>query len=131
MVEPTQGITLFRRNLTLNPFIIEVGLTPKPLQVGRDNLAGAGVTSFKITNPNPFYVWYRGWNGAKEDMPPNIKGMGHYIGPGVTDINRSQVPDWIAAVADDEPGFPIFDANGNFLYEGKRLRLVMIYGAGG
>lgn len=132
-MEPTQGITLFRRNLTLNPYIIPVGpagTAATPLAIGRDMLAGKGVTSFKISNPNPFWVWYRGWNGTADQMP-TIVGMGHYLAPGATDVNRSQVPDFIAAVADDEPMFPIFDANGQWLYAGKRTRLVMIYGSGG
>lgn len=119
----------FRRNLTISPFIWLVGLNPVPKQIGRATLAAAGVTAFKIHNPNPFWCWYRGWNGSADDMP-TIKEMGHYIGPGVTDINSSQVPDWIAAVADDEPGFPITDAQGNWLFEGRRTRMVMIYGSG-
>lgn len=130
MAEPTTGITLFRRNLEIAPFVWAVGLTPIPKAIGRALLAEKGVTSFKITNPNPFYVWYRGWNGTIEDMPP-IKEAGHYIGPGVTDINRSQVPDWIAAVADSEPKFPILNEQGGWLYEGQRTRMVMIYGSGG
>ena len=130
MAEPTVGLTLFRRNLEINPFIWSVGITPVPKPIGRDLLQGKGVTSFKICNPNPFWVWYRGWNGSAGDMPA-IKEMGHYLAPGATDINRSQVPDWIAAVADDEPGFPIYDANGAWLYQGQRTRMVMIYGSGG
>jgi hypothetical protein len=128
MVDPSI-MQPFRRNLALNPIIIPVGLTGVATQIGHEMLAGQGVTTFKICNPNPFWVWFRGWNGTAEQMP-TIKGMGHYIGPGVTDINRSQVPDWIAAVADDEPGYPVTDANGAWLYQGQRTRLVMVYGSG-
>ncbi len=117
----------FRRNLNVPPVIIPVGLTPVAVPV--QAMTGQGVTSFKMVNPNPFYVWYAGWRGAAGDMP-TIKDAGHYIGPGVHDINRTQMPQWIAACADDEPSAPIFDAQGAFLYTGKRLRLVMIYGSG-
>lgn len=119
----------FRRNLLINPFIITVGVDPVPLQIGAQALKDRGVTSFKITNACPFYIWYRGWTGTQANMP-QIKEMGHYLAPGATDVNSSQIPDWIAAVADDEPGFPIYDANGNWLYEGQRLRAVMLYGSG-
>lgn len=129
MAEPANGLTLFRRNLTLNPFVFPVSLTPTPKAIGRELLANRGITSFKMHNPNPFWVWFRGWNGTESQMP-TIKEMGHYIAPGATDVNRSQIPDWIAAVADDEPGFPIYDAQGNWLYEGQRTRMVMIYGSG-
>jgi hypothetical protein len=130
MAEPTQGVTLFRRNLTINPFIIPVGLTASPIEIGKTYLETKGVTSFKMYNPNPFWVWYRGWNGNQTPIP-TIKEMGHYIGPGMVDINRSQVPDWIAAVADSEPNFPVTDAQGNWLFTGQRTRLIMIYGSGG
>jgi hypothetical protein len=118
----------FRRNLDVDPIIIGFGL--QPVAVAVQSLAGTGVTSFKMHNPNPFWVWYRGWRGAQGDMP-TIIGKGHYIGPGATDICRTQMPQWIAAQPDDEPGFPIYDDDGTtFLYTGKRLRLIMVYGSG-
>jgi len=119
----------FRRNLTIDPFVIPISMTPTPMHIGKSVLDAKGVTSFKISNPNPFWVWYRGWNGNQAQMP-TIEGMGHFIAPGATEINSSQIPDWIAAMPSDEPGFPIFDANGAYLYEGKRTRLVMLYGGG-
>lgn len=128
MAETTRSFA-FRRNTQINPFIIPVGVDPVPLQIGAALLRDKGVTSFKITNATPCYIWYRGWNGLISDMPV-IKEKGHYLAPGATDINSSQIPDWIAAVADDEPRFPIYDGQGNFLYPGKRLRAVMLYGSG-
>lgn len=130
MAEPTQGVTLFRRNLTIDPFTLPVGLTAQPVAIGKSFLETKGVTSFKMYNPNPFWVWYRGWNG-NQTPTPTVREMGHYIGPGMVDINRSQVPDWIAAVADSEPNFPVTDAQGNWLFTGQRTRLIMIYGSGG
>ncbi len=131
MVEPTQSVTLFRRNLNIDPFIIPVTMTVQPVKIGKTLLQNQGILSFKMYNPNPFWVWYRGWNGDENSPTPTIKEMGHYIGPGMVDINRSQVPDWIAAVADSEPNFPITDAQGNWLFSGQRTRLIMGYGSGG
>ncbi len=117
----------FRRNLTVDPVIIPVGMAAVAVPVLP--MTGGGVTSFKMYNPNPFWVWYRGWRGLDTEMPP-VKDKGHYIAPGATDVNRTQMPQWIAAQADDEPGFPITDSNGAWLFTGKRTRLVMIYGSG-
>ncbi len=118
----------FRRNLTVAPVIIPVGMQPTATAVAP--MAGKGVTTFLMKNPNPFYVWYAGWVGAASDMPADIRGNAHYIAPGETYIGRTQMPQWIAAQADSEPGFPITDAQGAWLFQGQRTRLVMIYGAG-
>lgn len=117
----------FRRNLNVAPLIVPVSMDGTPTAVPA--MSGGGVTSFKVVNPNPFWVWYRGWQGTAADMPM-VRGLGHYIGPGVHDINRTQMPQWLAAVPDDEPNYPIYDANGGFLHAGKRLRLVFVYGSG-
>lgn len=90
---------------------------------------GGGVTSFIVVNPNPFWFWFAGWRGQSGDMPV-IKEMGHYIAPGEKYLGRTQMPQWVAAQADDEPNFPIKDTNGNWLFEGKRTRFVLIYGSG-
>lgn len=118
----------FRRNLTVAPVIIPVGMSPVATVVPPMN--GKGVTTFLMNNPNPFWVWYAGWTGAAENMPGDLRGNGHYIPPGATYIGRTQMPQFIAAQADSEPGFPIADANGAWLYAGQRTRLVMIYGSG-
>lgn len=117
----------FRRNLSVAPVIIPVSLTGTATAIPA--MTGQGVTSFKISNPNPFWCWYRGWSGAVGDMPA-IDAMGHFIAPGATDICRTQMPNWIAAIASDEPGFPIYNAQGGWLYQGQRTRLVMVYGSG-
>jgi len=118
----------FRRNLNVNPIAIPVGLNPVATAI--PSMAGQGVTSFKVVNPNPFWIWLRGWNGTAADMP-TIKEFGHYVAPGATDLNRTQMPQWIAAQADDEPGFPIYAADGTtWLYNGKRTRVFLIYGSG-
>ncbi len=119
----------FRRALAIDPVIIPVSLAGTATAVNKSALQTAGVTSFMMHNPNPFWVWYRGWNGTAGQMP-TIKEMGHYIAPGATEVKASQIPQWIAAVPDDEPDFPIYDGQGAFLYAGKRLRLVMLYGSG-
>lgn len=118
----------FRRNLEVDPIIVPVGLTPTATAVVA--MTGKGVTSFKIANPNPFWVWYRGWVGTAAQMP-QIADKGHYIAPGAVDICRTQMPQWIAAVAAGEPGLPVADPNnGTFLYAGAGCRLVMLYGSG-
>lgn len=116
----------FRRNLNVLPVIIPVGMSPVATPVPPMN--GQGVTTFLIKNPNPFYVWYAGW--ATGNMPTDLRGNGHYIAPGETYIGRTQMPAFIAAQADSEINFPITDAQGNWLYEGQRTRLIMIYGSG-
>src|ERR1044072_9168499 len=128
MAETTRSFA-FRRNTSFAPFIIPVGVDATPLQIGSDMLRSKGITTFKITNACPFYIWYRGWNGLQSAMP-TIKGKGHYLAPGATDVNSSQIPDWIAAVADEERGFPLFDESAQFIYEGQQLRAVMLYGSG-
>lgn len=117
----------FRRNLNLKPIIGPAGMTAVPVAI--TPMAGQGVTSFIVQNPNPFHIWFAGWRGAATDMP-NIKENGHYIHPGEKYIGRTQMPQWVAAVADDEPGFPIFTSTGAWAYEGKRTRFILIYGSG-
>lgn len=114
----------FRRNLSVAPVLIEVGVSA-PVAVPVPAMTGKGVTTFKMYNPTPYWVWYAGWNGSASDMPL-VKGSGHYIAPGMVEINRTQMPQWIAAVADDEPLAPLVASEA----AGKRLRLVMIYGSG-
>lgn len=117
----------FRRNLTIAPIIIPAGDTPIATAVPLSN--STGVTSFIMHNPNQFWCWYAGWRGAAGEMPA-IRGAGHYIAPGASYVGRTQMPQWIAAQADDEVAFPIYDAQGAFLYAGKRNRLVILYGSG-
>jgi len=117
----------FRRNLDVLPVIIPVGATAQPISV--PPMTGKGVTTFLMHNPNPFWVWYAGWRGLATDMP-DIKERGHYIGPGHSYIGRTQMPQWIAGVADVEPNYPILDSGGQWLFAGQRTRMVMIYGSG-
>jgi hypothetical protein len=128
MMDPST-IQPWKRALNVPPVIIGFSLQPLAVAVDEALLQANGVTTFKISNPNPFAVWYRGWTGTAAAMPA-IKGAGHYLLPGQCDINRSQYPDWIAAEPDDEVSFPILDGSGNYLYTGKRTRLIMIYGSG-
>jgi len=111
----------FRRNLLVEPVIITVGVSA-PVPIAVPSMTGRGVTTFKMYNPTPYWVWYAGWTGAAGDMP-TIKERGHYIAPGMVEVNRTQMPQWIAAIADDEPSAPLGTPTG-------RLRLVMIYGSG-
>ena len=119
----------FRRNLNVLPVIIPVGLSPVATPV--PSMTNQGVTTFLMKNPNPFYVWYAGWNAnAGGVMPADLRANGHYIAPGETYIGRTQMPTHIAAQADAEINFPITDAQGQWLFTGQRARLVMIYGSG-
>ena len=121
MADPTRSFP-FRRALLINPVLIPVRATPQAVQIDQTGIRAQGVTSFKMYNPTNVWVWYRGWNGAQGDMP-TVKEMGHYIAPGATDVNTSQIPQWIAAEAQAEPGLPLpSDFTG--------YRLVMIYGSG-
>lgn len=129
-LEPTR-LFPFKRNLAVSPMSIPAGLSPVATQtIGSQGLMNAKVTTFKVSNPNPFWVWYRGWNGTAAQMP-TILGLGHHLAPGAIDINTSQTPDWIAAVAVDELGAPLFAADGTTpLYNMSRARLVMLFGSG-
>lgn len=119
----------FRRNLDVLPVIIPVGLNPQAVPVPA--MTGKGVTTFLMHNPNPFWVWFAGWTGAASNMPADLREKAHYIGPGQSYIGRTQMPQWIAAQADDEVGYPVRDPNnGTYLFNGLRTRLVMIYGSG-
>lgn len=129
-LEPTR-LFAFKRNLNVNPLIVPAKLTATPAAtIGRQALMDAKVTSFKVSNPNPFWVWYRGWNGAAGDMPA-LTDMGHHLAPGAIDINTSQTPDWIAAVAVDELGAPLYDIDGTtLLYNMNKARIVFLFGSG-
>lgn len=112
----------FRRALMVDPISIPVSASPQAVAINQTAIREQGVTSFKIYNPTNVWVWYRGWNGAAGDMP-TILEKGHYLGPGMVDLNSSQIPQWIAAQAQAEPGYPL---PGSFAGH----RLVMIYGSG-
>jgi len=123
MADPMR-IFAFRRALTIDPYILPVNsaTVPVAVQIDQAGIRAAGVTSFKIMNPTNVWVWYRGWNGSASDMPA-IKEKGHYLPPGGIDVNTSQIPQWIAAHAQAEPGFPLpSDFTG--------YRLIMVYGSG-
>lgn len=128
MAEPSR-IFAFRRALQIEPVIVPVTSRTQgsPVAIPQQAIRDQGATSFKVSNPNPFWVWYRGWNGAQSDMPA-IAEKGHFLAPGATDLNTSQVPQWIAAVACDEPGVPApANAQGVLTTPG---RIVLVYGAG-
>lgn len=116
----------FRRALAVEPYLLPINspTTPVPVAISKTALTAAGVTSFKIYNPCPFWVWYRGWNGAVGTMP-TIAEKGHYLPPGAVDINTSQLPDYIAAIGQAEPSVPLPSDLATAGY-----RLVMIYGSG-
>lgn len=126
----------FKRNLNVNPVLIPIGVTGIATPIPA--MTGDGVTTFKMHNPNPFWVWYRGWSGDATAMP-TVKGMGHYIAPGATDICRTQMPQWIAAAGAEEPDLPLYPsgsavitdpADGCIKWNNVRCRLIMIYGSG-
>jgi hypothetical protein len=53
---------------------------------------------------------------------------GWIFAPGFQAVFGTQYPDFVSAMAIDKPGFPIFDANGAFLYPGATIELA--YGTG-
>jgi hypothetical protein len=129
MAEPGRLIP-FRRALTVDPYILPINSASSAVAVPIDKakLQAAGVLSFKMYNPCPFWVWYRGWNKAADGSNPGtplIIEKGHYLPPGAVDLNTSQVPDFIAALPQAEPGVPLPSDLATAGY-----RLVMIYGAG-
>lgn len=133
-MEPSRTFP-FKRNLTVNPLIVPAGMVPvAKATVGSIQLMTAAVTTFKVSNPNPFWVWYRGWNknqDGSQPATPAIADMGHHLAPGAIDINTSQMPDFIAAVAVDELGAPLYTADGTtLLYDMSKARLVFMFGSG-
>lgn len=116
----------FRRALAVAPVIVPVtGLTNyTPVAVDKALLSANGATCFKLINPGPCWVWLRGVAG---DGSTVVKEMGHYIGPGMTDICTSQMPDFVGAVADVEPGFPAPNSGGVLT---TPFRVILIYGSG-
>lgn len=112
----------FRRALAIDPIIIPVGSSPLAVAINQDAIKAQGVTSFKMFNPTDVWVWYRGWNGTQAPIPP-VKEMGHYIAPGMVDLNTSQIPQWIAAEPQAEPGRPLPSSFTGY-------RLIMLYGSG-
>jgi hypothetical protein len=124
---PQSLLQPFRRNLKVPPVLFSVGLTATPTAVPA--MTSLGVTSFIVQNACPFYFWFAGWTGQASDMPV-IKENGHYLAPGEKYIGRTQMPQWVAAVADDEPAFPIYDDQGKFRYAGLRCRGILVYGSG-
>lgn len=125
----TERVFFFRRSLAISPIIIPVLhlSTGSPVAIDKAKLQAEGVTCFKMVNPSPYWVWYRGWTGLQGQMPA-IKEMGHYLAPGATDINTSQLPDWIAAVAQAELGVPAPASAQGVLTDASRI--IMIYGSG-
>lgn len=117
----------FRRNTTIAPFIIPLGVNPTNVQI--PSLANTGITSFLIHNCAPFYIWFAGWRGQASERPA-IKENGHYIAPGEKYLGRTQMPQWVAAIADEEPGFPLYNEDGSFRYAGMRCRAILTYGSG-
>lgn len=124
MADP-QRVFAFRRALTVDPVILPINSTTTPVQVpiNKAALTAAGVTSFKMHNPTSFWVWYRGWSTGSS--MPTIIEKGHYLPPGGVDLNTSQLPDFIAALPQAEPGVPLPNDLATAGY-----RLIMIYGSG-
>jgi len=120
----------FRRALPVDPVIIPVAVNAVATRIDSSQFDAIGVTSFEMHNPNPYGVWYRGWQGTAAQMPV-VLDKGHYIGPGETHVKQTQRPDWIAAVPANDFAVPYYAADGTTpLYPNTSPRLVMIYGSG-
>lgn len=117
----------WRRVLTIDPIIVPATPTPTAVAVDSNALKLSGVRSFKLQNPNPFWIWFRGWSGLIADMP-TITGKGHLMAPGSTEVMTSQYPQWVAAQAVAMPGFPVLDGGGAVLYPSAFC--VLTYGGG-
>jgi hypothetical protein len=122
----------WKRNLNINPFFLPVPIlgAAKPVKIGNATLRAAGVTSYVMQNPNPVWVWYRGWNGSGEAIP-EVYGKGHLIAPGGEHLRASQTPDWIVAVPWERAGWPLLASDGKPLYAEDELSLVYTLGSGG
>jgi hypothetical protein len=120
----------FKRTLIIDPYILPMdgSTTPIPVQIGKTALAAANVTSFKMQNPNPFWVWFRGWTGSQSPMATPYR-KGHFIAPGATEIYTSQLPDWIACIPEARPGFETH-IDGVWRYSNWDTYLVLTYGSG-
>ena len=108
-----------------DPIMVPSGPEASKISIDKAWLRENGITSFAITNPNPFWVRLRGSN---DPFIPVTKSTGWLFPPGVHAIYATQYPDWVSALAVNEAGFPIFDGDGVFMYEGARIELA--YGTG-
>jgi len=120
----------FKRNLTIDPFVIPVSAEPQPLAIGGALLQARGVTTFTMQNPNLFWVWYRGWTGSQSSMAtPMLKG--HLIAPGGEHLRASQTPDFIVAMPWPRPGWPLIEADGTPVQTDSESVLIYTLGSGG
>jgi hypothetical protein len=115
----------FRR--LADPYLVPCELEASKKPVDRVWLEQKGVTSFAVTNPNPFWVRLRGSNTT-----PGFKAVEEHTGwlfpPGIHAIYATQYPDFMSAMAVEKPGFPITDGDGAFLYPGATIEVA--YGTG-
>lgn len=119
----------FRRQTGMDPLVIPItgpNDALQPVSVDKQALNLLGVKSFKWFNPTTkMGIWLRGWNEG--DNPPVVYKKGHYLPPMGGEVNTSQIPDYLAVVADDTPDHPTMN-NNTFLYPGRSAYL--IYGGG-
>lgn len=131
MSEPNRLIP-FMRNGTVSPVLVPVGINSTAVQTaGADALAAAGVTSFTVTNPNPFAVWFKGGVGAA-GAAINPTNTGNYIPAGAQVTQSSIRPDWLWATPDTSSlVWPFYAADGTTpLYDMSKARLIFVFGSG-
>lgn len=115
----------FRR--LADPYMVTCAPTAGKTDVDADDLRAKGVTSFVITNPNPFWVRLRG-----SYLDPGFRAvtptMGWMFPPGLHAVYATQYPDFMSAMAVEAVGFPIKDSQGNALYPNAVIEVA--YGTG-
>lgn len=130
MADPNR-VRAWKRNLSIDPYVLPVRIVgaPKPVQIGRQMLSDAGITTYTMQNPNLFWVWYRGWFGTEANMvTPFMKG--HLIAPGGEHLRQSQAPDWIVAIPWSRPGWPTV-RDGTPVQTDAESMLIYTLGSGG
>lgn len=133
MSDPNRVIP-FMRNGQVSPAIVPVSATPTGYQIpgGSQALIDGGVTAFTATNPNPFPVWLRGWNGTAMGTTPDPTNAGNYIPPGAQITQSSIRPDYLVCTPDRQSLlWPHYATDGTTpLYDMSKARLIIVFGSG-
>lgn len=122
------GISMPFRKTIRDAFLCDVGPEPIVTAINRDLLVQKRCTSFHAVNPNPFWMRLRGCEGPDDLI---AEGEGWLWPPGFVGVYSTQYPRYVCTLAVARPGFPIFNAQGDFLYAGTARPAELAYGLGG
>lgn len=95
------------RNMIRDPFIPEIGLTAKTTaypQAFLDAMVAKQCSSFRIINPNPFPIRFRGASALDDLIQPN---QGRLLGPWQTEVFSTQNPKFLSVVPAPLPGYTL------------------------